>query len=75
MAESSDMLGIIRQNLIDAGCDASLTETCMDDYQRGKKVQLNMRLKEHRKALLDDLHTKQQQIDCLDYMLYQLTKR
>ena len=61
----------LRQNLMDAGCDGSQIEAFEHLAAEGDRVDL---LEAHRKALLDQLHRSQRQIDCLDYLLYQLRK-
>lgn len=67
----------IEQNLRDAGCDE---ETIRRYYAleaaecgllicRREQVRL---LRVHRRGLLDQLHTCQRELDCLDYLLYRL---
>ena len=63
MAEASDTLGIIYQNLQDAGCDERTTEKCMLPI-----------LFRHRKGLLGTVRLGQKQIDCLDYLIYKIQK-
>ncbi|MCD7808900.1 MAG: hypothetical protein LUH02_06120 [Erysipelotrichaceae bacterium] len=64
----------LRDNLVDAGCDEERICEIIDcdkinDYQRQTLL-----LKKQRYELLDKLHDKQKQIDCLDYLLYELKK-
>ncbi|MCD7892096.1 MAG: hypothetical protein LUG60_00210 [Erysipelotrichaceae bacterium] len=64
----------LRDNLIDAGCDEEYICQILecdknDDYQRQTLL-----LKKQRYELLDKLHDRQKQIDCLDYLLYELKK-
>ena len=47
MPEASDIRGIIRQNLLDAGCSETMTKSCMDEFTQGKRVQLHRRLLAH----------------------------
>ena len=61
----------LRQNLVDAGCDPVQIEAFERLAAEGDRVDL---LETHRKDLLDRLHKSQRQIDCLDYLLYQLRK-
>ena len=61
----------LRQNLVDAGCDPVQIDKFEDLASEGDKVSL---LEIHRKNLLARLHQSQRQIDCLDYLLYQLRK-
>lgn len=62
------------QNLKDAGCDAQIIENFMSDLHRGKEESSLKRLAIHRKKLLDSIHKEQKQIDCLDYLVYQMSK-
>ena len=61
----------LRQNLIDAGCDQAQIDAFAHLAGSGDRVEL---LETHRKALLTKLHQSQRQLDCLDYLLYQLRK-
>lgn len=64
----------IIENLKDAGCEEEDISCFLTEFCDGKtKMSIN-RLREHRKELLDDLHTAQDRIDCLDYFLYKLEK-
>ena len=46
----------------------------MDYAKKGEWNVLPSLLKQHRKILLERLHTDQQQIDCLDFLLYRIKK-
>lgn len=74
MAEASDIQGIFYQNLIDAGCDRKMGQRCIFLTQRKQTAELLRLLSCHRKALLDAVHLKQKQIDCLDYLVYKIEK-
>ena len=75
MAEASDTQGILRQNLIDAGCSQEIVRQCMK-LARGKKIaEMQRILARHRQTLLDSVHTGQKQIDCLDYLVYHMEKQ
>lgn len=74
MAEANDVYGIIHQNLIDAGCDEQTTEQCMTLVKEENIVGMLPILSTHRLSLLDSVHTGQKQIDCLDYLFYQIKK-
>lgn len=69
--KSDDML---IQNLKDAGCDAQTIEKFMSDLQKGKEESSLKQLAVHRKKLLDSIHKEQKRIDCLDYLVYQMSK-
>lgn len=62
------------QNLKDTGCDAQTIENFMSDLHKGKEESSLKRLAIHRKKLLDSIHKEQKQIDCLDYLVYQMSK-
>ncbi len=74
MAEASDTLGIIYQNLQDAGCDERTTEKCMALVKKGNYSGLLPILFRHRKGLLGTVRLGQKQIDCLDYLIYKIQK-
>ena len=61
----------IMQNLIDAGCD----ETTIKQYdlcsEKNNRLKFSI-LAKHRKNLLNTIHITQKQLDCLDYLTYQL---
>ena len=61
----------LRQNLMDAGCDPVQIEVFEHLAAEGGRLDL---LETHRKDLLEKLHQSQRQLDCLDYLLYQLRK-
>lgn len=65
----------IRQNLIDAGCDPQMIESCMDDFTAGAPGKMLPKLAKHRRTLLETLHREQKQIDCLDYLVYAIEKK
>lgn len=60
----------LRQNLIDAGCSREWIDRFFAESDTPQQLQL---LNRHRKQLLDNLHQKEKQIDCLDYLIYCLT--
>lgn len=63
------------QNLKDAGCTDEMVERFMDlRDSEGKEQQLKL-LSGHRKYLLEKLHSDERQIDCLDYLIYQIEKK
>ncbi len=75
MAEASDTQGILRQNLIDAGCDQDTVRRCMELANEKKVAEIKQILARHRQALLDTVHAGQKQIDCLDYLVYHMEKQ
>ena len=75
MAEASDTQGILRQNLIDAGCDQDTVQQCMELAQGKRTAEMKRILARHRQTLLDTVHAGQKQIDCLDYLVYHMEKQ
>lgn len=62
----------IRQNLIDAGCDEDFIcrfEDCICDRSKCEKL-----LAQHRRELLDEVHEKEDNISCLDYLVFMMKK-
>ena len=74
MADFSDIYGIVFQNLKDAGCDDSFAEEYTRLILGGKTQSVLNILGEHRKHLLDEVHTNQKRIDCLDHLIYKIEK-
>lgn len=75
MTEAHGTYKSIYQNLIDAGCDESITEQCMLLMKEGRIFDMLPILTKHRKHLLDSVHKGQKQIDCLDYLIYSLKRQ
>ena len=74
MAEASDVYGILFQNLVDAGCSEKRITACMDYAQKGEWKKLLPVLTQHKKTLLEQVHTSEKKIDCLDFLIYRLNK-
>lgn len=74
MAQALDTLGILHQNLIDAGCDEKTIERCMDLAKEQKQADILPLLSHHRAALLKTVRMGQRQIDCLDFLVYSVEK-
>ena len=75
MPEASDTQGILRQNLVDAGCAPETVRQCVALAQQKETGELTRILSRHRKMLLDTIHQNEKRIDCLDYLLYKLEKQ
>ena len=75
MSEASDTMGILHQNLIDAGCSKDLIETCMELAKANKWKRLLPLLAKQRINLLDSVHDGQKQIDCPDFLVYSINKK
>lgn len=74
MAEASDVYGILYQNLVDAGCSEKGIADCMDCARKGEWKKILPMLAQHKKILLERMHTSEKQIDCLDFLIYRLNK-
>lgn len=74
MPETSDRKGILRQNLIDAGCNQEIVQRCMALDREKRIAEMKRILARHRRTLLDTIHADQKKIDCLDYLVYQMEK-
>ncbi len=75
MSEASDTMGILHQNLVDAGCSKDLIETCMELAKANKWKRLLPLLAKQRINLLDSVYDGQKQIDCLDFLVYSINKK
>lgn len=64
----------IIQNLKDAGCSQETINCCLSCLDMGKKAELLKRLENHRKGLLEKVHEGEKQIDCLDYLVFQIDR-
>ncbi|MCM1316257.1 MAG: hypothetical protein NC205_08245 [Prevotella sp.] len=74
MAQANDKYSVIIQNLIDSGIDKTIAEKYTQQLLDGNASDTIVFLRKHRKNLLDEVHKNQKQIDCLDFLLYQLRK-
>ena len=61
----------ILQNLIDAGCDEKTIKQYELCSEKNSKSTFGI-LAKHRENLLSIIHITQKQLDCLDYLTYQL---
>ncbi len=75
MAEASDIMGILQQNLIDAGCGEALTRNCMELAKANQWDRILSLLSKQRSHLLDTVHDGQKRIDCLDFLIYSIHKK
>lgn len=62
------------QNLKDAGCDEDTVNEFMELAKTRKKLSQLKLLERHRIILLETVHKNEKQIDCLDYLVYQMKK-
>lgn len=63
------------QNLKDAGCEEDFIRDFMECFRQGRKQAELDTLARHRKRILDKLHETQKEIECLDYLIYQIGKQ
>lgn len=62
------------QNLEDAGCCRKMIESFMAYLEQGDlRGQLEL-LEKQRNCLLERVHAEEKQIDCLDYLVYQIRR-
>lgn len=64
----------IYQNLIDAGCNKSITDKCMLLVEDGRTTDMLPILATYRESLLSSVHAGQKKIDCLDFLIYTLRR-
>ena len=64
----------IVQNLEDAGCPGELIRRFMKTWEEGAIQDCSRLLDGYRRTLLDDIHTREEKLTCLDYLRYQLRK-
>lgn len=62
------------QNLQDAGCPPELVACCLACMEQGRTQELLRRLEGHRSDLLHKVHVEERRIDCLDYLVYQISR-
>lgn len=74
MANASDTMEILHQNLLDAGCSDDLVETCMELAEVSQWDRMLSLLSKQRGNLLSIVHNGQKQIDCLDFLVYRISK-
>lgn len=60
--------------LNDAGCDKELISEVCRLYECGDKGMVISKLRHHRSTLMDELHSSQKKVDCLDFLLRKLAK-
>ena len=65
---------VIVQTLRDAGCDECLIQRFLEMGESATLCDQLKLLSRHRCCLLEHMHAVQREIDCLDYLLWQLKK-
>lgn len=64
----------VMQNLKDAGCTQEMMDCIMAHLDQDDMEELLQMLEEHRCCLLGMVHEREKEIDCLDYMVYQIKR-
>lgn len=64
----------IDECLKDAGCSDEMIEEVVKCIQENDDERKVMILKRYRCHLLDNIHSMQKKLDCLDYLLYKMKK-
>lgn len=64
----------VLQNLKDAGCTKEMTQQITMKLEKNDFEELSKLLEQHRSCLLNLIHDKEKQIDCLDYLVYQIKR-
>lgn len=62
----------IIQNLKDAGCEADFIDNFISMINRHQNKEVYVLLREWRNCLLDEIHSNQHKLDCLDYLIRKL---
>lgn len=65
----------IIQNLKDAGCNDVIVNAFISTIKKGEASEGLGILTQHRQGLLRSVHESEKQIDCLDYLIYQIKNR
>lgn len=74
MPNALDSNELLIQNLKDAGCDAEQINSCLNFKQAGHVHKMKKLLGRHKVHLMKEVHARQREVDCLDYLLYSLEK-
>lgn len=64
----------LRITLKAAGFDAAFMQQFLSSWKEGNTEELMRMLRQKRTSHLDNIHRKEKQIDCLDYLVYQIEK-
>ena len=75
MPEATHKKEVFLQNLKDAGCGKETICQCMELAGAENFAETVKKLKQHKKVLLDTIHTTQKKIDCLDYLIYSIERQ
>ena len=62
----------VSRNLRDAGCEDHFIRRFIQLLESGHRREAQILLEKHRQILLDRCHAEEEQINCLDYLSYQM---
>lgn len=74
MNEMSEEKRLLR-NLRDAGCDEDTIKKYVRLEKEGRRQEQYRLLSRQRALLLEQVHTEQHKIDCLDYLVYTMKNK
>lgn len=74
MPEATDEKSRFYQNLVDIGYEQDMIQHCVRLKDEYRLQELLITLQRQRKKLLDGIHTRQQKVDCLDYLVNRIEK-
>lgn len=75
MAQADDIEGGLYQNLIDAGYSEKEASHFLILARNGELPKMCKMLKRQKASLLTALHKSEKQIDCLDFLVYEINKK
>ena len=64
----------VEHNLKAAGCNAEIIREFFSYEKEDGSEKQRALLEEHRKTLLNHVHTEEKKISCLDYLIFQLDR-
>lgn len=65
----------LAQTLTDSCYPPEKIQGFLEEYDNGKMMELISILSKHRGDILNNIHERQGNLDCLDYLIYQLKKQ
>lgn len=74
MCGDTDISQAVMQNLRDAGCGRETVEQFREFCRSGELQKQFVLLETHRKCLLGKIHKYEKQIECLDYLVFQMKR-
>lgn len=74
MVSESECCTLLYQHLVDMGCDDRCISHCMECFQMNRMQELQAVLLRQWIVLSEDIHNRQQQLDCLDFLVHQIVK-